>query len=98
MRRHELTKRALVEAVLLLHLHRADVIRALTCQSLPLNGHSFGREFARPLVRMQYRPTGSFRGRAAHSLSTVRLAVLLATGMLIGLLAGLLGVGGGIVA
>ena len=49
---HEPAERFFVETVLLLHLHRADVICAFTCQSVPLNGHSFaGSLLARYSVR-----------------------------------------------
>jgi hypothetical protein len=39
--------------VLLLHRHRADIVRAFSGHPKPLNEHSLWGEFARPFKAMQ---------------------------------------------
>jgi len=51
--RHEALKSLLVETMLLLHLHRADIVRAFSGHPKPLNEHSLWAEFARPFTAMQ---------------------------------------------
>ena len=49
MGRHEPGERPLVETVLLLHLHRADVLSPFTRHPKPLNGHSLWPGVCSPL-------------------------------------------------
>src|ERR1700727_353714 len=89
---HEAFKRPLVETVLLLHLHRADVIRPSSRQPKPLNDRSLWPGACSPVAAGAITTKGVVRVIAALSAYPPAVwALLLGTSVLIGLLAGLLG-------